>query len=265
MKMFVLSLCIGLATLAHAKDASDSGALLPPHAQYLPVRGSRIHLGMAAAEVLRVMGDGPQSNTSGDTDLQVLNFPAEPIPTKVVLTGGKVSSISLDIARLDNVRLPEFTRKALPGMSSEGVRFMLGAPTDARHYEYFGIKLDQLIFERADDPTASVFFVKDRVVTKTAGTAVPADIFRVVLPAPPDPAVSNTAEEGAVVGAPASDLQTLIGTPKLRVDYSFNGQPAAHALYQTRDHHTLSVYFVGGVLTEIEDSGTWSLDDISAG
>lgn len=265
MKMFVLSLCIGLATLAQAEDTRDSGALLPPHAEYLPVRASRIHLGMAAAEVVRVMGDGPQSNTSRDTDVQVLNFPAEPIPTKVVLTGGKVSSISLDIPRLDNARLPEFTRKALPGMSSAGVRYMLGAPIDARHYEYFGIELDQLIFERADNPTASVFFVKDRVVTKTAGTAVPADIFRVVLPAPPDPAVSNTAEEGAVVGAPASDLQALIGIAKLRVDYSFNGQPAAHALYQIADHHTLSVYFVGGVVTEIEDLGTWSLDDISAG
>lgn len=265
MKIFVWTLCIGLATLTQGEDAGDSGAPLPPHVEFRPVHASRLHLGMAAAEVLRVMGDAPRSNTSPDTDVQVLNFPAEPIPTTVVLTGRKVSSISLDIAQLDNVRLPEFTRKALLGMSSEGVRYMLGVPTDARHYEYFGIQLNQLIFERAADPAASVFFVEDRVVSKRPGSAVPADIFRVVLPAPPDPAVRNAAEESPVVGASASDLQALFGTAKLQVDYSFNGQPAAHALYETRDHHTLSVYSVGGVLTEITDVGTWSIDDTSSG
>jgi len=75
----------------------------------------------------------------------------------------------------------------------------------------------------------------------------------------------STAKEGAVVGASASDLQALFGTAKLQVDYRFNGQRAAHVLYQTQDHHTLSIYFLGGVLTEIEDVGTWSIDDAPSG
>ena len=265
MKTFLWSLCIGFVTLTRAADMPDRGAPLPPHADFRPVRSSQLHLGMSAADVVHVMGDAQESTTFPDTDIRELTFTAETIPTKVVLTRDKVSSISLNVARLDEARLPAFARTALLGMSSMGVRDMLGDPCDIRHYEYYEVTLDQWIFECGDDPTISVFFVEDRVVTKTLGSAVPADIFRVVLPAPLGLAARSTAEDGAVPGASTSELQVLFGKPKLEVDYLFDGQPAAHALYQTRDHHTLSVYFLGGVLIEITDIGTWSIDDTPSG
>jgi hypothetical protein len=61
-----------------------------------------------------------------------------------------------------------------------------------------------------------------------------------------------------VIGASASDMQAIFGEPKLVVGYSFNTQRATHTVYQTRDGHTLSVYFVGDALTEITDVGAWS-------
>jgi hypothetical protein len=265
MKIVLWGLCIGLVmTLARAAETPDGGTPLPPHAEFRPVNASRLRLGMEAAEVVRIMGNAPRSNASPDAQSEALYYAAEPIPTRVVLTGRRVSSISLDIARLDDVRLPAFTRTALLGMSSRGVRDMLGAPADARHYEYFGIRLDQLIFERGLDPFVSVFFVGDRVVNKALGSAVPADIFRLILPAKPDTA-PRTAEDAAVIGASANDLEAMLGKVALQVIYRINGQPAAHALYETRDHHTLSVYFLGGVVTEITDVGIWSIDAAASG
>jgi hypothetical protein len=265
MVTFVVSLCLALTTLARAADPRNSATPLLPHVEFRSVHARGLRLGMTAADVVRIMGEPARTRTSVNGDVQMLEFPAEPIPTQVVLTGSKLSSVSLNVARIDSMRLPEFTQPALIGMSSLGVRNMLGAPTDTRHYGFFGIKLDQLIFERPDEPVVSIFFVADRVVKRTLGSAVPADIFVVVLPAPPDPATCRASRGRAVVGMTQPELQELFGPPKLQVDFSFNGQPAAHVLYQTRDHHTLSAYFIGGVLTEIEDVGTWSVDDISGG
>jgi hypothetical protein len=265
MKIVLWGLCIGLVmTLARAAETPDRGTPLPPQVEFRPLNASRLRLGMEAAEVVRIMGNAPRSDASADSEAEALYYAAEPIPTRVVLTGRRVSSISLDIARLDDVRLPAFTRTALLGMSSQGVRDMLGVPTDTRHHEYFGIKLDELIFERGLDPAVSVFFVGDHVVNKALGPAVPEDIFRLILPTRPDTA-PRTAEDAAVIGASANDLEAMLGKPILQVIYGINGQPAAHALYETRDHHTLSVYFLGDVATEITDVGIWSIDAAPSG
>jgi hypothetical protein len=270
MTTFAMSLCIAFAALARATDPRDAGFIpLPPHVEFRSVHAAELRLGMTAADVVRIMGDAAETGTSLNGEVRMLDFRAEPIPTQVVIAQSKVSSISLNIARVDSLPLPAFAQPALVGMSSAGVRSLLGVPTDIRHYEFFGIRLEQLIFEHPNEAIISTFFVGDRVIKKTHGSAVPEDIFVVLLPAPPDSATcrpsGRASWEHAVIGMTQGELQELFGPPKLEVDYTFNGQPAAHALYQTREAHTLSAYFVGGVLTEIGDAGTWSVDDTWGG
>jgi hypothetical protein len=145
------------------------------------------------------------------------------------------------------------------------VRDLLGAPSALRHYEFSGTKLDQLIFERPHEPVTSIFFVEDRVVTKSLGSSIPADIFDVVVPDAPDPGDCDEGINGAVIGASESDMLALFGKPEFKVEYRFNGQRAAHVIYRTRDRHTLGVHFVGGALIEMTDFGEWSMDDITGG
>jgi hypothetical protein len=47
----------------------------------------------------------------------VIDFPAEPITTKVTITDGKLSGVTLDIARIDEHGLPAFGRLAWPGLA----------------------------------------------------------------------------------------------------------------------------------------------------
>ena len=260
----LLILSLVLAGLTEAGD-KHPGQVAAPRLEFQAVHASRLRLGMDADEVLRVMGEGAQRNAFGEGDVQVFSFPAGPIPTKVVLERNKVTSVSLDIARLDDAHLPVFSRKALVGMNSMGVQSLLGAPTERRHYELFGTQLDQLVFKLPNEPVTSLFFVEDRLVNKTLGTSVPEDIFGVVVPAAPDPSARRTGMDGAVIGASTKDMQVLFGKPELVVEYSFNGQRAVHATYRTPDQHALNAYFVGDALTEITDVGVWSMKDVSGG
>lgn len=259
----LLILTLALAGMAEARPTG--GVASAPHLEFQPVRASRLHLGMEADEVLYIMGERARRTTLSEGDVQVFTFPAEPLPTKVVLKRNKVTSVSLDVARLDDARLPEFTRQALVGMSIVRVRELLGAPAELRHYELFETKLDQLIFARPNEPIASIFFVDDRVITKTLGTSIPADIFGVVVPAAPDLSSPRTGMGKAAIGTSTDEMRVLFGTPDLVVEYSFNHQRAIHALYHTQDRHTLSAYFVGDALTEITDVGMWSMEDTSGG
>jgi hypothetical protein len=104
------------------------GTPSPPHVDFVPVRASGLRLGMASSEVARIMGDAVQSKAG----VRVIDFPAEPIATKVTITDGKLSGVALDIARIDEHRPPSLSRLAWPGMSSVSVRYLLGTPSDVR-------------------------------------------------------------------------------------------------------------------------------------
>jgi hypothetical protein len=76
----------------------------------------------------------------------------------------------------------------------------------------------------------SLFFVNDHVVAKKVGRNIPFDIFRVALPSPPHTPIEGFAER-------ASDVMALYGAVKLQVDYTFNGQRAEDAIYNTLADH----------------------------
>jgi hypothetical protein len=179
-------------TLSQAPDqeaAQDIGAPLPPRVDFAAAPASRLRLGMTALEVTRIMGE-PAKVTHyviGETEMTKLDFPAAPIPSKVMLADGKVSGVALVVFHVDKGDLPSFTRRAWPGMSSNGVRQVLGDANSVRRHLFYGIKLDQWVFRRPSEGEASVFLVAD-VVAKAAGHDIPAGIFHVDLPSPPQPA-----------------------------------------------------------------------------
>ena len=212
---------------------------------------------MTAAELTSIMGDASKATSWVDGGIEVrrLDFPAGPIHSKVTLKDGKVSSVVLDVFRVDNGALPAFSRQAWPGMIRSAVQRALGAPIDVIHQTFFGIKLDQLVFQHSGEPEVSVFFVADRVVAKSVGRSIPPEIFQVDLPSPPDLA-SGEPIKFPQVGMAASDVEALLGPEKFHVDYTFNGRSACRAIYATRARNSFtSVTFVDGVLTETEDLG----------
>jgi hypothetical protein len=231
---------------------------LPPAVSFAKVPVSRLHLGMTAAEVTAIMGNAANATSwadAGGIPYSWLTFQEAPIAAKVTLKAGKVSSIALDAFKTGADDLPEYSRRAWPGMRIAAVRFALGAPNEVRQHRLSGIKLEQLIFRHAGDPDVSVFIVADRVIAKTIGREIPSGIFRLVLPLPPDQK-SGRVFRFAQLGMPATCVSPLYGREKLHVDYTLNGRSAAHVIYAARGGHELtSVTFVEGVLTEIEDLG----------
>ena len=267
------ALIFALVTGALVMTAQDStpvhaamGEISAPKApgvDFVNIHASRVHLGMAAADVTRIMGQaaGTKTYLVADVEVRVLDYPAEPIATTVTLSNGKVSSVSLDIAGIDDRALPPFSRKASLGMQRDSVLKFLGAPSEDRHYTFSGIQVDQLVFARPGESDVSVFFVDARVVTKKVGRALPPDILRIVLPSSPD-----AAREEPMVGMTTRDVKALCGAEKFSVHGGYKDQPAEYAVYENRGGGSFTSFtFIGDVLTELSDLGGLPADDVFQG
>jgi len=251
-KMLASAAIIGLSlTVAHAAEAP-----LPPHVSFVTTPASQLHLGMTADDVIRVMGQVASETdvTIDATQIRKLEF-TDAIPGQVILSDGKVTHVALDVFRMEKHALPSFIRQAWPGLASSAVRRTLGEPAAVFRHAFFGIEVDQWIYSRAGDGDASVFFRGDRVIAKTVGRGVPAALFQLALPSPPQ-AESEGPTQGPRVGMTAHDVRELTGALKFRVDYVRNGQPASREVYETRSNDSFVAFtFVDGVMTEFDDLG----------
>jgi len=150
---------IGLSiTASHASDITS-----PPTVDRVPTPARQLDLGMTVDEVLRIMGE-PTRTTAFGMDGRAhckIEF-AGAVPTKIILADGKLSSVKLDVFRPDKTDLPAFGRAAWPGLAESAVRHMLGVPTEIRHYNLFGINVDQWIFVRDGQADLSVFLRSGR-------------------------------------------------------------------------------------------------------
>jgi hypothetical protein len=156
---------------------------------------------------------------------------------------------------MEEAALPSRLRQAWPGFASSVVRRALGEPTVRLRHTWFGIEVDQWVFSCPGEVEASVFFRADRVIARAVGRDVPADLFRVDLPSPPQ-GEGESPPFAPRVGMTETDIKELCGAPLYRVDYVFNGQAASHAVYQTGKQGTFTGFtIVDGVVTEFEDLG----------
>jgi hypothetical protein len=255
-------------------DASGSEALLAPRIDRIGVRATRLYWGMPATDVERTMGTPAQVDTAtGDAgSVRVLKYPAEPIGTTVTISDTKLSGVALDIAGNDDRSLPTFSRTAWVGMSRTAVLQILGIPAEDRLRDGYGMTVEQMIFKRPSAPDVSIFLIDARVVSKRVGTSFPADILGFAMPLAPDAneqiddVRTSPKERRVAVGMKASEVQALFGAPKLQVDYTFKGRPAAYAIYETnRDKSFGRFTFIEGVLIEFADGGATPLNHVLDG
>jgi hypothetical protein len=245
---------IGL-TITAARAFHDFNAT-SPRIDFLATPARQLHLGMTAQDVTRVMGDAPRETifAAEGANMRRLEFPGA-IPSKVTLTDGRLSRVTLDAFRVDKGDLPAYSHKAWPGMAASAVRRVLGEPADVLHHTLFGINVDQWVYSRAGLADLSMFFRADRVVARAVGREVPADLFVVDLPSPPE-AKSEGPMSTPHLGLTASDMQEIYGEAKFRVDYVFNGQPASRVVFETGAKGTFAcITFVDGVVTDFENLG----------
>jgi hypothetical protein len=255
-------------------EASRSGALLPPRIDHIGVRATLLYWGMPTSDVERIMGIPAQVDTTGGdaSNVRILKYPAEPIATTLTITGAELSGVALDIAGNDERALPTFSRAVWVGMSRTATLRMLGAPTEDRLCDGYGMTVEQMIFKRPFTPDVSVFLIDGRVVAKKVGTSFPNDILAFPLPLAADPGDNKIDDptwpkaRRVTVGMKASEVQALFGLPKLQVDYSFKGRSAAYAIYETnRDKSFGRFTFVEGVLIEFANGGATPLNYILDG
>jgi hypothetical protein len=71
----------------------------PPSVDFCTIRASRLQLGMMASEVAAIMGEASKTENyvSAGTSIQILDFSKEPIRSKITLTNGRLSGVTLDV------------------------------------------------------------------------------------------------------------------------------------------------------------------------
>jgi hypothetical protein len=251
------------------------GLLLPPRVDHVALRASSLRLGMPAAEVERIMGAAVDVETHDGTDdsVRVLRYPREPIATKVTIADGKVFSVALDIAGVDERAMPAYTAPAWLRLHRAALLRMLGTPAEDRLHDRFGMTLEHMIFERSGQPDISIFLIGQRVVTKRVGRSLPPDLFVLALPLPADPAGAETDARGDAhdnkqirIGMTARDVRALFGEPKLSVPSSFKGRPVEYALFETSADGAFARFtFIDGTLVEFAHGGRTPLSQILRG
>jgi hypothetical protein len=249
-KMLASIAIVGLSLTA----GQAAEAPLPPCVNFVPTPASKLHLGMMADDVVRVMGKAARETdvTIGTTRIRKLEFTGA-IPSQVILSDGKVSRVTLDAFRTEHGALPSSIRQAWPGLASSAVRRALGEPAALVYHTFFGIEVDQWIFSHAGASEVSVFFRDDRVIAKAVGRDVPADLFRFNLPSRPQTASEGPPPEPRM-GMMERDIRELYGAPRSRVDYVCNGEQASREVYESRSNETFVAFtFVDGVLAEFEN------------
>jgi hypothetical protein len=246
---------IGFAlTAGHAAEAP-----LRPRVNFVTTPASQLQLGMMADDVIRVMGKAVRETDFSICSVRMrkLEF-ADAIPSEVILSDGKLSRVALDPFRMEKDALPSFIRQAWPGFASSVVRRAVGEPVAVLHHTFFGIEVDQWIYSRAGEADASVFFRADRVIARSVGREIPASLFRVDLPSPPQ-AESEGPMPKPLLGLTAHDIEETYGAPRFRVEYVRNGQRASRVVYETQGPF-VAFTFVDGVMTEFETFGRTSED-----
>jgi hypothetical protein len=248
-KLLASSAIIGLSLAAgHATEAP-----LPPRVSLVAAPESELYPGMTADDVIRVMGVAARETdfAIGSTQIRKLEF-TDAIPSQVILSDGRVSRLTLDPFRVEEAALPAFIRPAWPGFASSAVRRALGEPTAVLHHKFFGIEVDQWIYSRDAEGDASVFFRTDRVIARTVGRDVPADLFQIHLPSPPQPEGEGPIRQPRV-GVTKRDVGRLYGAPRFRIDYVRNGQASSREVYDSQSSGTFVAFtFVDDILTEFE-------------
>jgi hypothetical protein len=236
---------------------------LPPRVDFVATPAGQLHLGMTADDVIRIMGE-PATETDfaiGSTQIRKLEF-AGPIPVQIIVSDEKLSRVTLDPFRVEEAALPSFIRGAWPGFASCAVRRSLGEPAVVRRHSFFGIEVEQWIYSRPGEADASVFFRADRVIATSAGRGIPANLFRIDLPSPPQ-AESDDPMLTPRLGMTAHEIEKSYGALSFRVDYVRNGQPSSREIYEVGSKRCFVAFtFVDGVMTEFETWGPMG-DDAS--
>ena len=257
---FAIGLAAAISLSTTVALASDN-ARAPqwPHLGFVETPAVQLRLGMTAHDVADIMGTAAKVTTSRapDASICVLEFSGA-ISSKVVLKNGSVSRVALDVFHIEAGELPEFGRRAWPGMADSAVRRLLGDPTLLRHHNFFGIETDQWVFSRAGQIDVSLFFRAGRVIARATGRDVPQSLFRIDLPSTPE-AEGQGPSQSAQAGMTMKNVGAVYGEQKLRVDYEFNGQSASRVVLKARSNGAyVGLTLVNGVVTEFEDLGRLS-------
>ena len=256
-------------------DSALQDHLLPPRVDRIGMRASRLRWGMPSADVERLMGAPAevQAYVGPSGNLRVLEYPAEPIATKVSICDGRVCAVRLDVAGSGDRALPPYSRSVWVGMDRASVLRILGAPAEVRSFVRYDMQLEDMIFERPGQSDVAVLFIGNRVATKRVGKRLAPDILRVALPSSSDPAGEETdaqggdrAEPQVRVGMVLSEAQALFGAPKTLINSTFKGQPVVYAVYQTNANGAFGSFtFIAGVLTEFAGGDRMPLSNVFNG
>ena len=119
-------------------------ALAGPALGYTNMQVGLLHAGSTDVDVRSVLGQPTLvTELSAPEDGHVaLLYAAGPVRTHVVLQGGKVTGIELDVVSIDPELLPERARVIKATMMRDGVTILLGVPVEEHQWTEEGHDAD---------------------------------------------------------------------------------------------------------------------------
>jgi hypothetical protein len=236
---------IGAAARAEATEAPAN--LTSANVRRADLRVSLLHAGPTRAEVERALGRPTAATSLGSGGEDAVLFYAQPVWTRVVLTRGRVTEVSLDVAYFDPGPLPPRARVVKATMVRNSVTDLLGTPSTVQRWTEAGRALEQMMFAAPNQPEFSVFLADGLVVDVRLGHRKPSDIACLLLPTATAEAPSRT---DLSIGLTPAQAGPLLGSLESSTHFILKGEPVDYDTYRDRlGSGLVSVTFIGGVLT----------------
>jgi hypothetical protein len=236
-----ISVGSSFAPCARAEGAQD--------VRRVNLRVSVLHAGSTATEVQQVLGRPTVATELNDPESgdAALLYRTQNMQTRVVLTGGKVTAIAVDVVHFDAAKLPARARVIKVTMVRDGVTGLLGGPDADHRWVEAARNLEQMIYARTGEPEFSVYLADGLVVDVRPGQIRPSGLAAVVLPAAmPDTAAGHQ----LAIGLTPAQATPLLGSLASTIRFALKGQPVEYASYHEREGDGLvTVTYTGGVLT----------------
>lgn len=218
----------------------------------IAIKASRLHQGMAFAEVEKVMGKPTDIKVfpNLDMNLKILNYRQEPIITKVSMIDGRLSGVTCELTSVTSNNIPRFARGIRVGMSREDVLKLMGKPVSFRRNDISSNKIEQLIYVKKGEPPVNVILADDRVEGVNIGLETPAQILKVILPATPAMPTHEPAYQRIRIGMNQQQVTSIYGQPDFIQPLEYEHQKVVNYVYARLNTNASTRFtFINDILT----------------
>ncbi len=216
------------------------------------LKASSLQEGMTQEQVEHIMGKPTDMKIFPNLDarVEILKFRREPMVTKVSMTDGNLSGVTIEVKPITRSNLPLYAKALQVGMNRQQVIEQMGQPLDERKKDLSIYQFEQLTFRKGNDLPINVLLRDGFVEAISTGLENPSQLLGVMVPAAPTLSKQTSGSHRIRIGMSPQQVVALFGPPSSFEQGEVQQQQVSHLIYSALNTNaTTRLTFTNNVLT----------------